>query len=286
MAVTLAAIFAFLKILTVTKNRGSAPRKGEKGEGGKADPKEPDTTQALFGKETVVSPEGIVEINGTYRVCLYVSQVNMRTNTDLEKYKVWTSFRNFLNEVGMPFTLVQLSQFVDIREYALNYRDQLGKGHLTPELAESGLNVARFIESMDENRNSRDYHGYITFHYDPDSDSIDSGVATGNARMDEVMSKLTGKKRMPEGERKNLARMMLQEAANITRNYAEQMGMQCRQLNRGQVYGLAYKILQKDYASFSSPEEASQAQCFTAFYESETAKDLVLEFADEEEGVS
>ena len=245
--------------------------------------KEPETTQALFGKESIVTDDGIIEVDGSFRACLSFSQVNMRTNTDVDKLKVWVSFRSFLNEVGMPYTFVQLSQFVDIREYAHMYRERLEKGHLTPELEESGLNVARFIENMDENRNSRDYHGYVIFTYDPDSDSIDSGVATGNPKLDELIGKFTGRKRLSNVERKNLARMILMEASNIAKGYAEQMGMQCSRLNKGQVYGLSHKILQKDYASFSSPDEASSAQCFTPFHDSLTAKVLAQELEEGEE---
>ncbi len=244
--------------------------------------KEQETTQALFSKGAIVTDDGIIEVGGSFRACMYFSQVNMRTNTDVEKLKVWVSFRSFLNEVGMPYTFVQLSQFVDIREYAHMYKGRLEKGHLTPELEESGMNVARFIEGMDENRNSRDYHGYVIFHYDPDSDSIDSGVATGNPKLDELIGKYTGKQRLVQGERKNLARMVLMEAVNIAKGYAEQMGMQCFRLNKGQVYGLSHKVLQKDYASFSSPDEASTAQCFTPFHDSLTAKVLAQELKEEE----
>lgn len=242
--------------------------------------KEDDTTQSLLGRETVVSNDGFIEVGGVFRICLYVSQVNMRTNADVEKFKVWMSFRSFLNEIGLPYTLELLSQFVDVREYAHMYRERLEKGHLTPELVESGMNVAKHIEVMDENRNSRDYNGYVIFTYDPESDSIDAGVATGNAKIDEIIRNLTGKKNMLAGERESLARMVLDEAANITRSYAEEMGMQCWRLNKGQVYGLTYKILQKDYASFSSPEEASEAKAFTPFHDSITAKTL----ADDLEG--
>lgn len=234
--------------------------------------KEPETTQSLFEKDLVVSQDGIIELEGYFKVCLYVTQVNMRTNTDMEKVQIWSSFRSFLNEIGLPYTLVQLSQFVDIREYATMYQDRLEKGHLTPELKESGFKVVKFMGGMDEDRNSRDYHGYVMFNYDPDSDSIDSGVATGNLTLDELINKFTGMKRMTEGERINLSRMVLSEAVNITKGYAEQMDMQCWQLRRGQVYGLAHKILQKDSASFTSPEEASEAQCFTPFHDSLTAR--------------
>lgn len=274
----MAAVFLVFKVLLMKKSHNDG--KTTKTADGKTDrrnDKEPDTTQTLFSKDCLVMDDGIVEIGGNFRACLHVTQVNMRTNTDMEKLRVWVSFRSFLNEVGMPYTFLQLSQFVDIREYAHMYKERIGKGHLTPELEESGMKVARFIEGMDENRNSRDYNGYVIFTYDPDSDSIDSGVATGNPKLDELIGKYTGKKRLSQVERKNLARMILMEASNITNAYAEQMGMQCYRLNKGQVYGLAHKILQKDYASFSSPDEASAAQCFTPFHDSLTAKVLAQE---------
>lgn len=243
---------------------------------------EPETTQAISGNKAIVSDDGFVEVEGTYRVCLHVSQVNMRTNTDLEKFKVWASFRAFLNEIGLPYTFLQLSQLLDVREYASWYRERMEKARLTPEIAASGLDVVKFIEGMDEDRASRDYSGYIVFHYDPDADSINSGVATGNAKLDELIGKMTGKKNLSKNERKNLARMVLSEAVHITKSYGEQMGMRVWQLNKGQVYGLAHKILQKDYAGFSSPEEASDAQCFTAFHGSVTANVIQAELVSEE----
>lgn len=247
---------------------------GEKG--GKTDEnKEPLTTQALFSKgETVVSTNGIIEVGGVFRACLYVTQANMRTTSETEKTQRWISFRGYLNEIGLPYSFIQLSQFVDVREYAKMYQDRIEKGKLTPELQVSGQGVVDFVKSMDEDRNSRDYHGYIVFQYDPESDSIDSGVTTGNATLDGFVSKISGKKPMSSEERKNLSRMILGEAINITKSYAEQMGISCWQLNRGQIYGLTHKILQKDNASFSSPEEASEAQAFTPFHDSVTARAL------------
>lgn len=280
----MAVLFAFLILFSKKKEqKGSTDSKAGDKTVNKAKDADAQTTQSLFGSEAIVTEDGLIETGGSYRVCLYLSQVNMRTNTDMERFKVWTSFRALLNEVGLPYTFMQLSQFVDIREYGHTYREGLEKNRLTPELAESGQKVAKFIEGMDENRNSRDYHGYVVFHYDPDADSIDSGVATGNAKLDELLGKFTGKKGLSQGERKNLARMVLTEAANITRSYADQIGMQCWQLRRGQVYGLAHKILQKDYASFSSPEEASDARCFTPFHSSLTAQYLAQELQEEGE---
>ncbi|WP_157384374.1 hypothetical protein [Desulfitobacterium hafniense] len=236
--------------------------------------KEDETTQKLFGKDVEISANGIIEIGSIFRCCVYVTQANMRTTSETEKTQRWISFRGYLNEIGLPYSFIQLSQFVDVREYAKMYQDKIEKGNLTPELQASGQEVVNFVKSMDEDRNSRDYHGYIVFHYDPESDSIDSGVSTGNATLDGLIGKISGKKPMSDEERKNLSRMILGEAINITRNNAEQMGISCWPLNRGQVYGLVHKILQKDNASFSSPEEAGKAQVFTSFHDSLTARTL------------
>ena len=238
----------------------------------------PQTTQDLFGNGATVAPDGIIEVGGTFRVCLQVSQVNMRTNADIEKYKVWVAFRSFLNEIGLPYTLLQLSQFVDAREYARWYKDRLEKSRLTPALKEGGQDVVKFIEELDENKTSRDYSGYIIFHYDPDDPVLAStGVKTGNPRVDEVIGRLAGKKEMAKEERKSLALMILSEAVQITKSYAEQMGMQCSQLDRAGVYDLSYRIIQKDMAAFSGIKEASEAQCFTTYRDSLTAKLVQLE---------
>lgn len=286
MVLTLAALLFIFNFVLKKKRHFAFNEKAGEETGRAANGKERKTIQVVCGKDAVVTQDGIIDLGGVYRVCLYVTQVNMRTNTDQEKFQVWTFFRSFLNEIGLPYTFVQLSQFVDVREYAQMYQESLERGHLTAELYESGLKVVKSIEGMDENRNSRDYHGYVMFQYYPESDSIDSGVATGNAKLDELIGKFSGKKLMSEVERKNLSRMMLEEAVNIAKGYAEQMGMQCFQLRRGQVYGLAYKILQKDSAGFSSPEEASDAQCFTPFHDSLTAKmvawDLPEDYSDDD----
>jgi hypothetical protein len=241
----------------------------------------PSTTQDIVGKKAAVNDDGIIEAGGVFRACLYVSQVNMRTNTDMEKYQVWVAFRSMLNELGLPYTLLQLSQFIDVREYATWYQERLEKVRLTPELQGSGKDVVKFINGLDEDKNSRDYSGYIVLHYNPESDSIDSGVATGNAQFDEILKKIMGKRIVTKAEKRNLSRQILAEAMHITAGYAEQMGMSCYRLNKAQVYNLAYRILQKDYSAFSSPEEASEAQCFTPFHDSLTKRALQLELEEE-----
>ncbi len=241
---------------------------------------EPQTTQELLSKRTIVSADGILEIDGIYRVCLQTSQVNMRTNSDMEKYMVWLSFRSFVSEIGLPFILLQLSQFIDVREYANWYRAKLEKAKLTPALLESVIDVIKNIETADEDKNSRDYSGYIVFQYDSSSDSIDSGVTTGNPQFDQLIRKISGKKIMTKSERRNLSRQVLAEAAHITAKYAEQIGMTRWQLNKSQVYDLCYKIIQKDYSAFTSVEEASDAQCFTPFHESVTKQTIQYEVSE------
>jgi len=251
------------------------------GVGNKQKKEIPKTTQEVIGKAAQVSEDGLIEIDNIYRVCMYVSQVNMRTNTDMEKYLVWAAFRSFLGEIGLPFTLLQLSQFIDVREYAEWYRARLEKADLSSALLEGGNDVIKFMETADEDKISRDYSGYVIFQYDPGSDSIDSGVNTGNPQFDELIRKISGKKIMTKAERKNLSRQVLAEAVQITAKYAEQMGMTCWQLNKAQVYNLTYKIIQKDYSSFSSVEEAAAAQCFTPFQESLTKRTLQYELQHE-----
>ena len=235
------------------------------------------TTQDVIGKDAKVSEDGIIEVDSVFRVCMYMSQANMRTNTDMEKYMVWLSFRTFLSEVGLSFTLLELSQFVDVREYAGWYNARLEKAKLTQALLEGGNDVVKFIETADEDKNSRDYSGYVIFQYNPSTDFIDHGLNTGNPQIDELIKKISGKKVMSKNERVNLARQILSEAAYITAKYAEQMGMTCWQLNRAQVYDLSFKIIQRDYSSFSSAEEASAAQCFTPYHESLTKRTLQYE---------
>ena len=237
----------------------------------------PSTTGEIIGKQTEVSSDGIVEINGVFRACIHVSQINMRTNADIEKYQVWAAYRSFLNEIGMPYTLLQLSQFLDIREYATWYEMELEANNLTPELKKSGEEVVKFINNIDEDKKSRDYDGYIIFHYNPSADSISSGVLTGNPQLDGLLKKLTGRKSISQQEKIDLSHQILSEAVNIACSYAEQMGMSCYKLNKAQIYNMSYKILQKDYSAFSGVEEASEAQCFTPFHESLTKRTIQVE---------
>lgn len=232
----------------------------------------PVTTQDLIGKKTIVHENGIIETGDTYRACVHVSQINMRTNADIEKYQVWIAFRNFLNEINIPYTLLQLSQYIDVKEYADWYQQKTENAELTPELKENAQEVLKFIRGLDEDKNSRDYSGYVIFQYNPDIDMQEAGVSVGSPQVDDLLKKISGKKIISKQEKRDLATQILTQACLVAMAFAEQAGMTCTRLNRAQVYNLSYKILQKDYSAFTSVDKANEAQCFTPFHESITKR--------------
>ncbi|CAN7767386.1 hypothetical protein LJR153_007319 [Paenibacillus sp. LjRoot153] len=240
------------------------------------------TVQDLLEKDVEVTPEGRIRQKNTFRYVIEVWPVNNDTNSNQEKAMVWVNFRNMMNTLGFPYTMLIQSQYLDLKDYAAYYRDQAQSNpYLTPRMVECAEGVADQCMSIEEEKKTRDYSCYIMLHIDPLAESIDAGVQTGNAVFDDLLSKFNKDKKVNDEELIDLAAQMLDEARNEIFGHCEQIGMMYRQLDKAGVYSMNFKTLQKEMTLWSKLDDAVSNQSFTSDLDSITKRALEMEFGQE-----
>lgn len=242
--------------------------------------KEVETVQDFLGKDVIISPGGLIQNGPVYRYAIEVTAVNNDTSSFQEQSMIWANFRNLINVLPYPHTLLVQSQFLDMKDYSDGYRDQYLKNTiLTDEMRECGEEVYRYYKDFSTEDNTRDYRYYVILNYNPTADNIDSGVKTGVNILDDLIGKSgNSKKKMPLEEVLDLAQQVLEESKSYLFTICDQMGMQYRQLDRAGVYQMTYQMLQKELSVTSRLRDAIESQSFAVNVESLTKRQLQNEF--------
>jgi hypothetical protein len=241
------------------------------------------TVQDLLEKDVEVTPEGRIRQKNSFRYVIEVWPVNNDTNSNQEKAMVWVNFRSMMNTLGFPYTMLIQSQYLDLKDYASYYRDQAHSNpYLSPRMIECAEGIADQCMSIEDEKKTRDYSYYIVLHIDPLAESIDSGVQTGSAVFDDLLSKFNKDKKVSDEELIDLATQMLDEARNTVFGHCEQIGMMYRQLDKAGIYSMNYRTLQKEMTLWSKLDDAVNNQSFTADLDSYTKRSLEMEFNPED----
>lgn len=230
------------------------------------------TVQDLVGKHAEVFPHGIIKSDTWYRSIVEIHPNNFATLSDQEKSAIWVNFRVLLNTLGIPFTMYIQSRFIDIKDYCREYKESFENNHLlTEEMKISGRHVEKFLQQYEEKKQSRDIRSYIIFQLDPRSATVDSGIKTGVATIDDLLAALSPKEgKITDEEQQEIAFQILDEAVQYVFQAAETWNMMYRQLDRAGVYEMVNSILQKDSSNVLRLQDASDAQSFTPYVDSLT----------------
>lgn len=242
------------------------------------------TVQDIIGKDTKVYPDGIIETSdGIFRAAVEVTPVNMTTSSDMEQNNVWLNFRAMLGTIGIPYTLMVQTQYMDIKDYNDWFKAEFeGNKYLNNALKELGNGIIKHTIRTTQEQKTRDFRCYIRLEYAPQADSIDSGVTTGFGVIDDIINKFSKNgNKMSKEEIRDLAQSVLHETIQIIFATAEQLGMQYRKLDREEVYNLTYMTLQKEMSQSVRLKEASDRGSFTPYIESITSQVLVREYEEE-----
>ncbi|MFT9486604.1 MAG: hypothetical protein ACH0QD_04445 [Tepidibacillus sp.] len=242
----------------------------------------PITVQDVIGKNLKVFPNGMIQKEDMFRAVVEIGPIGLNTKSQLEKNAVWANYRMLLNTLTIPYTLFAQSQYLDIKDYTNWYKEQIDSNEfLTPELKESGEDVYNHLNNSDEDKNTRDYRHYIILHYNPKSESIDSGVQTGNNAIDDFLKKLSGNSStITQEELEDLAQQVLDEATQFIFQASDIIGLQYRRLDRQNIYNMVYSTLQREMANSIRLSDAVDAQSFTAQIDSITARLFTFDYDD------
>lgn len=245
----------------------------------KKTPKEkPVTVQDIIGKNAKISKSGIINNGSMFRAVIEVTQTNSSTNSDMENSRVWINFRTLLNTLGIPYTFRVQSKYLDIKDHSDEFSQKFEENDfLTPELKDIGRHVVQHYNTADMKK-TRDYRCFVYLHFDPISDSIDSGVQTGMGLIDDLIKAISNTNlNLNEEELSDLAEQILDEATQFVFAFCEQLRLHYRRLDREGIYGMVYEFLQKEMSTDVRLSDAVAAESFTAHIESLTSKILALE---------
>lgn len=248
----------------------------------KKTPKEkPITVQDVIGKSAEISKTGIIQNGSMYRAVIEVTQINKSTLSDMENNRVWINFRTLLNTMGIPYTFRVQSKYLDIKDHSDAYMQRIeDNDFLTSELKDIGRQVVEHYNTADMKK-TRDYRCFVILHFDPISDSVDSGVQTGMGFIDDIINKISStQKSFTDDELNDLAEQVLDEATQFVFSFCEQLHVHYRRLNREGVYVMVYEFLQKEMSSDVRLSDAVETDSFTAHIESLTSR--VLSFENQE----
>lgn len=245
----------------------------------------PMTVQDIIGKHAKVSKNGIIQNGSMYRAVIEVTQTNNNTNSVIENTRVWVNFRSLLNTLGIPYTFRVQSKYLDIKDHSQEFTQRFEENDfLTPELKELGRLIVQHYNTSDM-KETRDYRCFVILHFDPLSDSIDSGVQTGVSFIDDLIKSVSNtNQKLDDEELDNLAQQILDEATQFVFSFCEQVGLHYRRLDREGVYDMVYEFLQKELSSVARLRDAVEAESFTAHIESLTPKIFAFNQQEKREG--
>lgn len=220
-----------------------------------------ETTQDLLGgNHVVVYPNGIVKSSTIYKMIIEVQLFNDSTASTAEKRTVWSNFFLFLNTLATPSTLLVQSQYLELKDYTSWYAKGLENDDFPNQLKIAGEQVVKHLEETFEESKVTDHRGFVFLTYDPVASSVESGVETGVAMLDNLFK--SKKDKMTKDEEYKLSEQILEEIAEEVYNFCDMANMRYQRLNREGVYNVDYAALQRELSANARMVDAIDADSF------------------------
>ncbi|MGN4128086.1 hypothetical protein ACMGD3_24230 [Lysinibacillus sphaericus] len=212
-------------------------------------------TDALNQKKTVqdllsydeITENGIVRADDAYFAIIEVSQINSHLLDFNESQGVWFSFRTMLNSINIRHSLILQSRFYDVTDFVKNYETRSkALNNLTPQLEEAREDVLDYYMDFSEERN-REQRGYMMFRFNPSYEGLEVGLSTGNAKIDDILTKLKSKSStVDDEESRSIAISMLEEVSDLAYHLLYTIGCSSVRLNREGVLEYMYSVVNRD----------------------------------------
>lgn len=215
--------------------------------------------------------DGVIELPGfRFRVVLEVEPVNESLKSFKERQSLWLGFRNLVQTINIPYTFKIETRFLDLRDYLNGIRECSDQKPLL--LKEYGYELFQWLDKKSENKQNRDRRCYIILKIDSASNSIESGVKSGNPFLNNALSSLTAlqKSSIPEKEIRRMAVDELRVMGGLVVSALEGMDIISRQLNKQEVLDMIYGTFNRDLAPYCRINDADREEMFSLFMTSKT----------------
>ncbi len=236
--------------------------------------KKVDNVQELLEYKDV-SPEGVIELaNYKYRLVLEIEPVNMVLRSFEEQSAIWMGFKNLINSITTPTTLLIQTRYLNLK----NYLDELERfnSNRPKHIKNLAMDHIQHLTKKTEGKHLRDRRYFIILKLDGTTTGIESGVRIENQLIDAALKSLPKKTNLSTKEIRKNAKDELLEAASFIANMLDAIEINVMQLNRKTVLEMIYQTFNRDLAPFARLEEADALGMFSLFVESKTP-DIVLE---------
>lgn len=213
-----------------------------------------------------IDEDGIIELpEGIFRAMIEIEPVNMFLKSPEEQKIVWTQFREMLNSLHIPFTIIIQSRHKDIKAYVSDLRDS-SKNMPTEQLQIYGYELAQYLESEIQEKRIKDHRYYVVLEVDPNLRKSELDIPN------DTIAKLASgfQKKLTHQEAKDLARQELQDNIGIIASYFKTMGLNVYAMDKYAVLEMAYSALNRDLApvmDFGSIVNSSGTQTISATLE-------------------
>jgi len=222
--------------------------------------------------------DGLIELhNGKYRRMLEVEPINMYLKTPEEQELIWMQFRNMLNAISIPITILVQSRHKDIKPYVAELRDSASNLPTAP-LVKYGLELAEYLENEVTEEQIKDHRYYIILEADPN-------IKEGNIDIpNETVSKLVRsfQKPLSKEEAEDVARQELADHINIIASFLSGIGLNVYTMDKNAVLEMSYSALNRDLAPVADYEGIVLS---SSIYTSSLTKEVINQSEENKNGI-
>jgi len=222
-------------------------------------------TQDLLRFENI-DDDGVIELpEGIFKAMVEVEPVNMFLKSPDEQRIIWTQFREMINALHIPSTIIVQSRHKDIKAYVSGLRDS-SKNLPTEQLQIYGYELAQYLESEIQEKRIKDHRYYIILEVDPNLRK--SELEIPNDTIAKIASGF--QKKLSYQEAKDLARQELQDNVGVIASYLKNMGLNVYSMDKNAVLEMAYSAFNRDLApvtGYNSVVYSSGTQTISATLE-------------------
>lgn len=200
-------------------------------------------TQDIFNFSSI-SDDGFIKMpNGIYRAMLEVEPVNMYLKTPEEQAVIWMQFRNMLNSIHVPITILVQSRHKDIKSYVAGIR-QNAQNITLPGLSKFGYELASYLEEEIVEKYVKDHRYYVMLEIDPNIQDTELDIPS------EAVTQLVTsfKKPLSPDEAEDVARQELMDNMAIIASMLNDIGLTVYRLDKNAILEMSYSALNRDLA--------------------------------------
>lgn len=203
-----------------------------------------DSTQDIVNFKRITD-DGFIELpDGTYRAMIEVEPVNMYLKTPEEQKLTWMQFRNLLNSIHVPMTILVQSRHKDIKGYVSDLRESSKEIVGYEKLQQFGHDLASYLEAEISEKYIKDHRYYIVLEVNPNVRDTEIDIPS-----ESLTNFVTSfQKPLSPDEAEDVARQELMDSMTVIASYLSGMGLSVYRMDKNAILEMSYSAVNRDLA--------------------------------------